>query len=75
MAEQLLIIPPFTELAAILSALGVGDFEVIAQEAQRISQLDPQYQSFADRLLSLVQAFDEPNIFKLLQSRSDSYHV
>ena len=71
MAEQILVTPPLAELATILSALEVGDFEAIAQEAQRISQLDRQYQDFADRLISLAQAFDEPSIFKLVQLSSD----
>jgi PAS domain S-box-containing protein len=71
MANEHIVTPPYPELNTIQSALEVGDFAAIAQEAQRISQLDPQYQGFADRLLSLVQAFDEQSIFKLLQSSSD----
>ncbi|GBO52020.1 hypothetical protein APA_4325 [Pseudanabaena sp. lw0831] len=65
-SDDHLVIPPNAELGEIFKALDVGDFNAIEQEAQRISQLDPQYQGFAYRLLDLAQAFDEQSILKLL---------
>lgn len=65
--DDLLVIPVASELEKVFEALDVGDFSAIEQEARRIRQLDPQYQGFANRLLALVQAFDEQAIIQLLK--------
>lgn len=62
------IIPPVQELTATYNALEVGDFKAIEQEAQRISQLDSQYQWFANQLITLAQSFDETSILQLINS-------
>ncbi len=62
-----LVMPEASELEGIFKALDVGDFSAIEQESRRISQLDPQYQGFANKLLALAQAFDEQAILQLLQ--------
>lgn len=62
-----LVIPIDSELSKVFEALDVGDFSAIEQESRRISQLDPQYQGFANRLLNLAQTFDEQAILQLLQ--------
>lgn len=69
--EQDLIIPPDSELRKTFEALDVGDFSTIKQEAERIKQLNPQYQNFANRLLILTKTFDEQGILNLLQELPD----
>ncbi|OYQ66496.1 hypothetical protein B9G53_04050 [Pseudanabaena sp. SR411] len=69
-----LVIPPESELREIFEALDVGDFSAIKQEAQRIQQLAPQYQSFAMRLLALTRTFDEQEILNLLKQSANSEH-
>ena len=70
-----LVIPIDSELEKVFEALDVGDFRVIEQESRRISQLDPQYQGFAHRLLALAQAFDEQAILQLLQNMTSDRSI
>ena len=65
--DQPFVKPPESELRQIFAALDVGDFSTIKEEVQRIIQLAPQYQSFGNRLLDLINNFDEQGILKLLQ--------
>ncbi len=69
-----LIFLPVSELDPTFEALEVGDFAAIEQEAQRIGQLDPQYQGFANQLLNLAQMFDEQSILKLIQTLNPNQH-
>ncbi|MBD2179170.1 PAS domain S-box protein [Pseudanabaena sp. FACHB-1998] len=71
-SDDRLVIPIESELEEIFKALEVGDFSAIEQESRRISQLDPQYQGFADRLLALVKDFDEQAIIQLLQDLTNN---
>ncbi|NMF56964.1 PAS domain S-box protein [Pseudanabaena yagii] len=63
-------IPPDRELTIIRDALEVGDFKAIEQEAQRIVQLDTQYQWFVNHLVTLAQDFDEMSILQLINSNN-----
>ncbi len=63
-------IPPDRELTIIRNALEVGDFKAIKQEAQRIAQLDTQYQWFVNHLVTLAQDFDETSILQLINSKN-----
>lgn len=66
--DSQIVIPPDSELKAIFEALDVGDFNAIEQEAQRINQLAPEYQSFANKLRNFAQFFDEHSILRLLST-------
>ena len=61
-----LITPPVSELSAILAALRVGDFDIINQEAQRLKELEPQYQWFSAKLITLARSFNEKGILQLI---------
>lgn len=63
-----LIIPSIVDLDLIEQALSIGDFKTIEQEAEKISQLDSQYQCFANKLLISAQNFDEISILQLINS-------
>ena len=66
--DSQIVIPPDSELKAIFEAVDVGDFDEIEQEAQRINQLAPEYQSFANKLRHFAQFFDEHSILRLLST-------
>jgi len=72
---EILVRPEVSELEQVFEALAVGDFSAIEQESRRISQLDPQYQGFANRLLSLAQTFDEQAILQLLQDNTSDRSI
>ncbi|MBD2188462.1 PAS domain S-box protein [Pseudanabaena mucicola] len=66
-SDDPLVMPPQSELTKIHEALELGDFSAIIEIAQIIRDLNPQYQNFANQLLSMAQAFDEGSISKLIE--------
>ncbi|AFY73860.1 PAS domain S-box [Synechococcus sp. PCC 7502] len=63
-----LIIPTEVELESIRAALEVGDFHTIKQEAQRLKQLNSEYEQFSAKLTILAQSFDEKGILDIISS-------
>ncbi|BAY27714.1 Cache sensor hybrid histidine kinase [Calothrix sp. NIES-2100] len=61
------VVPVPAELAALYQAAQDGFMADIQQEANRLKQLNPQYTSFANKLLDLSQKFDDEGIINLLQ--------
>jgi signal transduction histidine kinase/DNA-binding NarL/FixJ family response regulator len=60
------IVPPAVELVVLYQAVQDGFIADIQQEAQRLKQLDPQYATFANKLLELSQKFDDEAMLNLL---------
>ncbi|MBE9229028.1 MASE1 domain-containing protein [Phormidium sp. LEGE 05292] len=65
--EQNWIVPPAEELKKLYQVAKIGDIAAIEAEAQRISQLDNKYAAFIDRILELVNQFEDREIVKLLE--------
>ncbi len=63
-----IIFPPTTELEKIYQASRIGDVDMIINEANRLEQLNPEYQSFATRLIDFAEDFDDTGIIKFLES-------
>ena len=62
------VMPPQEELAVIYRAAQEGFIAEIQQEANRLKQLNPQYATFANKILELSQMFDEEAILTLLKT-------
>jgi len=60
-------IPPSHELMTLYHAAQIGDIEVIEQESLRLKGLNPRYSRFADRILELVQEFEDRKIVELIR--------
>jgi signal transduction histidine kinase/FixJ family two-component response regulator len=60
------ILPPLSERQTLIAAANIGDIEAIEQEAYRLQRLDPIYQPFVQKLLSLVQVMDDEGIQHLV---------
>ncbi len=61
------MLPPKEELQNMWAAAIIGDIAAVAQEAQRLQQLDIKYLPFAATLLELTQNLDEEGILKLVK--------
>jgi CheY-like chemotaxis protein len=61
------VIPAPGELATLYQAAQDGFMADIQQEANRLKQLNPEYATFANKLLELSQQFDDEAIVILLQ--------
>ncbi|MEP0820932.1 MULTISPECIES: PAS domain-containing hybrid sensor histidine kinase/response regulator [Trichocoleus] len=64
-----LIAPPVAELEALYAAARIGDIDSVEQEAQRLAQLNVQYQPFAQQLLQFAQAMDDEAILKFVKQQ------
>ncbi|HLO51709.1 MAG TPA: ATP-binding protein [Kamptonema sp.] len=62
------VMPPQEELAVIYRAAQEGFIAEIQQEANRLKQLNPQYATFANKILELSQMFDDEAILTLLKT-------
>ncbi|MCP2729487.1 PAS domain S-box protein [Limnofasciculus baicalensis] len=62
-----MILPPFEELITLYNASQLGDTDIVEQEAIRLRELDPNYSSFTNRVLELVEVFDCEKISKLVE--------
>jgi signal transduction histidine kinase/CheY-like chemotaxis protein len=60
-------VPPMADLAGVREAIELGDLLGVGQEAQRLADLDRNYQAFCDRLLALVHSFDDVGLTQLMQ--------
>jgi signal transduction histidine kinase/FixJ family two-component response regulator len=60
------VLPPIAERQTLIAAANIGDIAAIEQEAYRIRCLDPAYQPFVQKLLSLVQNMDDEGIQRLV---------
>ncbi len=63
-----MLLPPPTELEAIINAARIGDIDRIEKEAIRIRQLDIAYIHFADKISELAGEFNDREILRLLKS-------
>ena len=68
-AGSALIAPPAEELKALYAAARIGDIDSVEQEAQRLAQLNVQYQAFAQQLLQFAQAMDDEAILRLVKQQ------
>ncbi|WP_199300457.1 PAS domain-containing hybrid sensor histidine kinase/response regulator [Trichocoleus sp. FACHB-262] len=68
-AVSALIAPPAEELEALYAAARIGDIDSVEQEAQRLAQLNVQYQPFAQQLLQFAQAMDDEAILKFVKQQ------
>jgi signal transduction histidine kinase/DNA-binding NarL/FixJ family response regulator len=64
-----LVFPPAAELAKLRVAAQGGFMSDIQQEANRLKQLAPEYNDFANLVLELSQRFDEEAILRLIEER------
>lgn len=60
-------VPPAEELEDIYEAALNGDIYAIKQEANRLGELHPQYQTFANTILELADAFEDEAIVNLVE--------
>ena len=60
--------PEREELAVLIEALEVGDFETLKAEAERLQQEQDSYVTFANRILELAEEYQQEAIEKLLNS-------
>ncbi len=65
--SQAWVVPPREELAVIYRAAQDGFIADIQQEANRLKQLNPEYATFANKILELSQMFDDEAILNLLK--------
>ncbi|MFE4106718.1 hybrid sensor histidine kinase/response regulator [Almyronema epifaneia] len=56
--SAILQVPPAAELIALYEAAEIGHIEGIKQEALRLKQLDPQYETFINEILELTEALE-----------------
>ena len=61
-----MVIPPPEELLALYEAANSGDVEGVEQGAMGLKQLNPDYTSFATRILELAQDFNYEEIANLV---------
>ena len=61
-------VPPPAELHALLKAAKAGYIAEIKDEAQRLRQLDPDYEPFAHHILELATDFEDESIVTLVES-------
>jgi response regulator RpfG family c-di-GMP phosphodiesterase len=62
-----LAIPPSTELVALFNAARIGDIEVVEQEANRLKQIDGNYQPFANIILQFAKNFEEKELLAFVK--------
>ncbi|MFB2833329.1 ATP-binding protein [Floridanema evergladense] len=67
--EEQIISPTFEELTTLYQAVRIGDIMVVEEEAKRLAQMNPLYQEFCDRILTLAADFDDGGIIKLIEHR------
>jgi signal transduction histidine kinase/DNA-binding NarL/FixJ family response regulator len=60
------VLPPLSERQTLIAAANIGDIEAIEQEAYRLQRLNPLYQPFVQKLLSLIQVMDDEGIQHLV---------
>lgn len=64
-----MILPTSEELKPLYQAIKIGDIEEVEEEAKRLAQMNPLYQGFCDRILTLAAEFDENGIIKLVKCK------
>lgn len=62
-----MVLPPQQELNALRTAAQAGLIREIRLEAMRLKQTNPQYSTFANRLLDLAQSFEIDAIVQLIE--------
>ncbi|XWK91750.1 MAG: ATP-binding protein (plasmid) [Phormidium sp.] len=62
-----IILPTLEELKTLYQAIKIGDITEVEEEAKRLAQMNPLYQEFGDRVLTLASEFDESGILKLIE--------
>lgn len=62
-----MVIPPQGELLAIYKAAQIGDIDTVETKAMQLKQLNPDYTTFATRILNLADNFDSEEIEKLVE--------
>ncbi|MDY7013483.1 MAG: response regulator, partial [Cyanobacteriota bacterium] len=62
-----LFLPPAEELTLLYEAALNGDIYAIKEEANRLLELNSQYQAFAERVLELADAFEDEEIVNLVE--------
>ncbi|MGG6296006.1 ATP-binding protein [Leptolyngbya sp. AN02str] len=61
------VVPPPKELAALYTAVQMGDIRLVEQESQRLQQLHADYHPFANKIMQLAQDMNEQAIVKLIR--------
>ncbi len=61
-------VPPRDELITLYKAAKGGNVEAVEQEILRLKQLNPEYSSFAAKVLELSEDFEYEAIVKLIES-------
>ncbi|XWK91811.1 MAG: CHASE2 domain-containing protein (plasmid) [Phormidium sp.] len=69
---QKIVVPSEQELETLHHAARIGDIEKIEQEAERLQKLNSQYTPFCQRILELVQEFDDAGILQWIEQHSKS---
>ncbi|MEC4806596.1 MAG: response regulator [Jaaginema sp. PMC 1079.18] len=70
--QEGLIVPSVSELLPLYEAAQIGHIERIKQEALHLKQLDSRYQSFALKVLTLADEFEDEEIVCLLETHIHS---
>ncbi len=65
---QEMVFPTSAELNKLYEASRIGDIDMIKSEAERLSQSNPQYQPFTDRIIELADQFDDVGIIQMIKS-------
>lgn len=61
------VIPPKNTLIALLQPAMIGDLEDVQNELDKLSEAEPQYRAFIDRVMTYVRQFKVDDIVELLE--------
>ncbi len=65
--KQEMIFPPAAELEQIYQASRIGDMDMVINEANRLEQLNSEYNPFVARLIEFTDNFDDAGIMEFIE--------
>lgn len=71
-SEEIMIAPPQEEMDILLTLARAGNMRAIRNQADRIAELNEQYQPFAEKLQILARAYQSSSILRLVEKYSTS---